>query len=156
VPRLSLLAALAATAVTMLAFALVSQLLDAAPPSGDRPQGVALSADDRAVLQAPQVRRGVPAVAPDPTVDLTDPEAVTRRRVNAWDVTGDVSTNDRGPGLLAGAPICSRTDAPLPPRSDVAEVSLTSAIEQALNPPRRPMTPWSAGGELPSALSVVT
>ena len=99
-PRLPLLAALAAMAVTMLAFALVGPTLDAAPPSGDRPPGVALSADDRAVLQAPQVRRGVPAVPPDPAVDLADPEAVTRAFLAA---AHSAAPTDIGATSLRGA-----------------------------------------------------
>jgi hypothetical protein len=77
--RVPLLAAVAAAAVAAVAAVLVGgAAAGVAPPSGDPPLGAAISEEDRAAVDAPPVNRGDAPAAVDPTVDLTDPEAVAR------------------------------------------------------------------------------
>ena len=66
-------AALAAVTVVLLVVAAVAAL----PPPDDLGGGV-LSADDRRALAAAPALRGADPAPPDPTVDFTDPAAVTR------------------------------------------------------------------------------
>ena len=76
--RVPLLAAAAATVAAVAAVLVGGAAAGVAPPSGDPPLGAALSAEDRIALDAPPVERGDAPAAVDPTVDLTDPEAVAR------------------------------------------------------------------------------
>jgi hypothetical protein len=71
---------LAAGAVVAVLALLVGSLAlaRADPPPDEPPVGAALSATDRLALDAAPVERGGPPPAPDPSVDLTDPEAVAR------------------------------------------------------------------------------
>lgn len=74
-----LLAAGGAVAVAVLALLLVSGSGSGhSPLSGDPPLGAVLSADDRSELAAVPVARGARPAPIDPSVDLTDPEAVAR------------------------------------------------------------------------------
>jgi hypothetical protein len=76
--RAPLLAALAAGAVALLAFALAGGAAQGTPPAGGPPPGAVLSEEDRLALDAAPVRRGEPAPAADLTVDPGDPDAVAR------------------------------------------------------------------------------
>jgi hypothetical protein len=61
------------------AVALGATVLDGPAAAGDpAPMGSTLSAQDRRVLDAPAVVRGLDAPPADPAVDLGDPEAVAR------------------------------------------------------------------------------
>jgi hypothetical protein len=55
----------------------------AAPPPGEPPIGGAISEQDRKVLATVPVERGAPPAPVDPSVDLTDPEAVARAYLSA-------------------------------------------------------------------------
>jgi hypothetical protein len=76
--RVPLLAAAAATVAAVAAVLVGGAAAGVAPPSGDPPLGAAISEEDRIALDALPVERGDAPAAVDPTVDLTDPEAVAR------------------------------------------------------------------------------
>jgi hypothetical protein len=99
--RVPLLAALSAAAVAVIAVVLVGgAAADVAPPSGDPPLGAAVSEEDRIAVDAAPVQRGDPAPPVDPTIDLTDSEAVARAYLAE---AHSISPDDAGRTHLRGA-----------------------------------------------------
>jgi hypothetical protein len=99
--RVRLRAATATALVAVVALVLAGRAADEdAPPSGDPPLGAALSAQDRIALDVAPVLRGDPALATDPSVDLTDPSAVARAYLTA---AHSISTDDAGRTHLRAA-----------------------------------------------------
>lgn len=78
-----LLAATGAVAVAVIAFLIVGAGFAQSPPSGDNPRGGVLSEADRRDLAAVPLERGADPAPIDPSVDLTDPEAVARAYLTA-------------------------------------------------------------------------
>jgi hypothetical protein len=70
-------------AVVVAAVLLVTGGAGAEPPSGDPPIGAAISEQDRKALAAVPAERGAAPAPVDPSVDLTDPEAVARAYLSA-------------------------------------------------------------------------
>jgi hypothetical protein len=97
--QVPLLAALAVTAVAVVAFLLTAGTTQS-PPSGDPPLGGAISEEDRIALDAVPVERGAPAAPADPAVDLTAPEVVARAYLAA---AHSLTPEDAGHTHLRGA-----------------------------------------------------
>jgi hypothetical protein len=134
--RVPLLAALAVTAVTVITFALTGGGPHQAPPSGDPPLGGAISEEDRIAIDAVPVQRGAPAAPADPTVDLTDPEAVARAYLGA---AHSLTPEDAGHTHLRGAAYAVPESPPAtvgvvvvdPPPTGSARTATVTALELA-------------------------
>lgn len=131
-----LLAACGVVAVMVVALLLVGGTAFVSPPAGDPPIGVVLDADDRQALAAQPVERGAAAGPVDPTVDLTDPEAVARAYLAA---ARSVSPHDSGHTHLRAAGYAA-------PRSPPASVGVI-----VLDPP----PPGSMRAAVVTALELV-
>lgn len=88
------------------AVAFGATLLDRGGPA---PMGSTLTAEDRLALAAPVVRRGAAAPAPDPAVDLGDPESVVRAYLAA---ALSSTPDDAGHTHLRAAPYAAPGSAP--------------------------------------------
>lgn len=96
-----LLATVAAVAVAVVALVLVGRVTaEVPPPSDDPPLGAALSEGDRIALDAAPVLRGQAPAPVDPTVDLTDPQAVARTYLAA---AHSITSDDAGHTHLRAA-----------------------------------------------------
>jgi hypothetical protein len=134
--RIPLLAALAVTAVAVVAVLLIGAGVSEAPPSGDPPLGGVISEEDRVALDAVPVERGAPAAPADPSVDLTDPEAVARAYLAA---AHSVTPEDAGHTHLRGAAYAVPGSPPAtvgvvvldPPPAGSARTATVTALELA-------------------------